>query len=224
MTEADFLRATRESYNAVAVTYAGLVRDELAARPLDRALLSAFAELVTGVPSAAAGVVADIGCGPGRISAFLTGLGATTIGIDLSPAMIALATQTYPELSFAEGSMLALELPAHSVAGVVAWYSVIHVPDALLPAAFAEFRRVLVPGGYVLLGFQAGDEVTHRTEAAGHQVSLDFHRRMPDGVMALLEQAGFAPCARMLREPEPTGGFPESLAQGFVLARTPAAT
>jgi SAM-dependent methyltransferase len=216
VSEPDFVRATRSSYDAVAADYAARFRDELADRPLDRAMLGAFAELVR---AAAAGPVADVGCGTGRVTALLAGLGLQVSGIDLSPQMVATARREHPALRFEVGSMLALDLPDGALGGVLAWYSTIHVPDDRLPDALAEFRRVLAPGGYVLLAFQVGDELTHRSEALGHQISLDFQRRQPDQVAALLGRAGLAVCARMVREPDGNPEFPELHAQGFVIAR-----
>jgi ubiquinone/menaquinone biosynthesis C-methylase UbiE len=218
MTEPDFLRATRASYDTMADTYAELVRGELAARPLERALLAAFAELVR---VGGGGPVADVGCGTGRVTAYLHGLGMDVSGIDLSPGMLAIARKDHPELRFQEGSMLALDLPDASIAGVLAWYSIIHVPRELLPDAFAEFRRVLAPGGHLLLGFQAGSDTSHRTEARGHAIDLDFHRQEPDRIAELLTQAGLPVHARLTRERDTNSEFPEKTAQGFVLARKP---
>ena len=164
MTEDDFLGTTRASYDAVAGDYAERTRGELAARPLDRAMLAGFAELVR---AAGAGPVADVGCGTGRVTAHLNGLGLAVFGIDLSPGMIAAARQAHPGLRFEVGSMLALDLPDGVLGGVLAWCSTIHIPQMRLPEVFAEFQRVLAPGGYVQLAFQAGDETLHLTEAGG---------------------------------------------------------
>ncbi|MPZ82437.1 MAG: methyltransferase domain-containing protein [Actinophytocola sp.] len=221
MTEPDFVRRTRSSYDTVADDYGVWIRGELAAKPLDRALLGGFAELVRAT---GAGPVADIGCGPGRVAAHLTGLGLTVFGIDLSPKMVALARRTYPDLRFDEGSMTALDIADGTLGGVVAWYTVIHIPDELLPGVFAEFNRVLAPGGYLQLAFQVGDETMHRTEAGGHSISLDFHRRRPDRVAELLSEAGYAVHARTVRAPDGYGDFPEQTPQGFVLARKPIGT
>lgn len=220
MTEPDFLRATRASYDAMADDYADWIRDELAAKPLDRAMLAGFAELVR---SGAAGPVADVGCGPGRVTAHLHGLGLPVFGVDLSPQMVAVARRAHPGLRFEVGSMLALDLPDAALGGVLAWYSTIHVPGERLPEVFAEFRRVLAPGGHLLLAFQAGDEVSHRTEAAGHAISLDFHLRRPDHVAELVGRAGLTVTARLLREPDEHGDFPETTPQAFLLARRPRA-
>ena len=218
VADADFLRRTRASYDTIAVDYAAWVHDELAAKPLDRALLGAFAELVR---SAGAGPVADVGCGPGRVTAFLHGLGVAAFGIDLSPEMVAVARRAYPGLRFDEGSMTGLGLGDGTLGGIVAWYSTIHVPDAQLPGVFAEFRRALAPGGYLQLAFQVGDGVAHRAEAGGHRVSLDFHRRQPDRVADLVRTAGFAVRARTVREPDIDGDYPESTPQAYLLARAP---
>lgn len=219
MTEPDFLRATRAAYDTVADAYAARFDGELVAKPLDRGMLDGFAELVRAT---GAGPVADIGCGPGRVTAYLSGLGLPVFGVDLSPGMIALARQSHPDLRFDVGSMLGLDLPDDSLGGVLAWYSTIHVPDERLPEAFTEFRRVLAPGGYLLLAFQAGDEPLRLTEALGRPVSLVFHRRQPGQVAELLGQAGLAVHARLLREPDTEGAFTERAPQAFLLARKPA--
>jgi SAM-dependent methyltransferase len=221
VTEPDFLRDTRASYDAVAADYAGWLRDELAAKPLDRAMLAGFAELVR---AAGSGPVADIGCGAGRVTAHLHGLGLPAFGVDLSPQMVAVARRSYPGLRFEVGSMLALDLPDGTLGGLLAWYSTIHVPDERLPDAFAEFCRVLAPGGLALLAFQVGDEPLHRTEALGRPISLDLHHRQPDQVAELLDRAGLVVRARLIREPDEEGDFTELTPQAFLLARKPAGT
>ena len=101
MTEPDFLRDTRASYDTVATGYAERFGDELDAKPLDRAMLAGFAELVR---AAGAGLVADVGCGTGRVTAHLDRLGLPVFGIDLSPGMIEVARRTYPGLRFEVGA------------------------------------------------------------------------------------------------------------------------
>jgi SAM-dependent methyltransferase len=214
VTDPDFVTRTRESYDITADDYVVWIADELAAKPLDRAMLSAFASLVTGP-------VADIGCGPGRVTAYLSGLGVSAFGIDLSPRMIAAARRDYPDLRFEVGSMLSLDLAAGSLGGVVAWYSIIHVPDPLLPAVFASFHRVLAPGGFLLLAFQVGDEPVHLTSLGMHEVSLDFQRRRPSTVATLLREAGFTMRAELVREPDEESPYPEQTPQAHLLARKP---
>lgn len=215
-TEPDFVRATRASYDAVAADYVEHIRDLMSRQPWDRAMLATFAELVR---AAGGGRVADLGCGPGRVAAHLHTLGLDVFGIDLSPQMIALARRSYPGLRFEVGTMAALDLPDGALAGIVAWYSVIHTPPDLLPRVFAEFVRVLTPGGHALLAFQVGDEPLRRTEAFGRSVSLTFHRLRPDRVAELLRRAGLTVRAQLVREPEAYPDRVEPTPQAYLLAR-----
>ncbi|MGC0419901.1 class I SAM-dependent DNA methyltransferase [Embleya sp. AB8] len=219
MIEAEYLRATRTSYDAIASEYADRARHELAAKPLDRAQLATFAELVRATGDGG-GPVAEIGCGPGRIAAHLHGLGVRVFGIDLSPEMVALARREHPELRFEVGSMTALDLADDSLGGLVAWYSIIHVPVEELPGVFAGFERALAPGGYLLLAFQVGDEPLRLTEAFGHAVALDFHRRPPERIADLVTASGPAMQARTIQEPVPGEGV-RPTQHAYLLARKP---
>src|SRR4051794_1904003 len=98
---------TRISYDTVAVSYADLLRDSLAGEPFQRGILALFAELVR---AAGNGPVADVGCGPGRLTGHLHDAGLDAFGIDLSPAMIGVARRDHPGLRFEVGSMTALDL------------------------------------------------------------------------------------------------------------------
>ncbi|WP_210581044.1 class I SAM-dependent methyltransferase [Streptomyces sp. GESEQ-4] len=211
MTEADFLTATRTFYDAIAEDYADLFRTAFAT-PLDRAVFAGFAELV-----GAGGRVADLGCGPGRVTAHLASLGLSVFGLDLSESMLAIARRENPGLRFEQGSMLELDLPDGSLAAAVSWYSSIHTPVNELPSLFAEFRRVLAPGGHLLIAFQIGDEPRRHERPWGHEVTLDFQRRRPDQIDGLLRAAGFAPVMRMVREPAPN----ETTQQASLIARKP---
>ena len=193
---------TKAAYDSVAALYAELFSDMLDTRPLERALLAAFAELAQD-----AGPVADVGCGPGHLTAHLHELGLTAFGIDLSPAMIALARQAHPHLRFEEGSMTALDLADGALGGILAFYSVIHLPPAGLPAVFTEFQRVLASGGHLLLGFFAGPDP--QPQAFDHKVTLAY-RWSPDSLSDLLRQAGFAEVARLVREPREDERFQQA--------------
>lgn len=214
MTEPDFLRRTREGYDRTARAYAERFQHHLDDKPVDQAILSAFAGMVRRGTNRR---VADVGCGTGVATAVLHGLGVDAFGIDLSPNMIGEAARRNPRLVFSVGSMSNLDLSDGSVGGVCAWYSIIHLPDEELTAAMAEFRRVLAPGGLVLLGFQVGDEPRVLTAAFDQVVELTFHRRRPDAVCEVLADAGFTVCAQLLRAPEDDGL--ESTPQAYVIAR-----
>jgi len=223
VTSSDFLRDTRAGYDAIAVDYADRYRDVYRGKPPHRALLGAFAELVTG-PDTGSGArpVADIGSGPGLITAHLDGLGVPVLGIDLSPRMVELARATYPGLRFEVGSMTGLDAPDGRFAGIVAMYSIIHIPEPVLPKVFAEFRRVLAPGGQLLVAFQVGDEPLSFTEAFGHRVALDFRRLRPERIEQLLGEAGLFTHTRMVCDPDTASG--ETTPQAYLMARKPPAT
>ncbi|MGH3462520.1 MAG: class I SAM-dependent methyltransferase [Kribbellaceae bacterium] len=137
MTEPAHLAATRESYDTVAADYAERVPALFADDRLGRAMLAAFAEHVLDDD----GPVADLGCGPGHVTAHLESLGLSAFGLDLSPKMVELARRTYPHLRFEVGSMTALDLPDGSLRGIVAWWSIVHTPPSELQEVFAEFHR-----------------------------------------------------------------------------------
>jgi SAM-dependent methyltransferase len=214
MTDAAFLAETRDSYSATAVEYAETYRDELDRKPFDRALITMFAELVT---AGGGGSVADVGCGPGRLTVVLQRLGLDAFGIDLAPGMIEVARRAYPEIRFEIGSMLQLELADDSLAGLLSNYSIIHVPWERRPQVFAEFYRVLAPGGQLLMAFQVGDDRGHRDEVWGIPVSLDWYRQRPEEVADLLRAAGFDVWMTAVRENDGT----ERTAQGYLAARKP---
>ncbi|MEU4106366.1 class I SAM-dependent DNA methyltransferase [Streptomyces tanashiensis] len=213
--EAAHTAATRRSYDTVAVDYERLLADQLATTPLDRAMIAGFVEKV----EAAGGprTIGDLGCGTGRVTSHLRDLGAEAFGVDLSPGMVAVARDTYPGLRFEVGSMTALALSDASLGGVLSWYSTVHMPEDELAACFAEFRRVLAPGGHALIAFKVGDERVRLERAYGHEVTLDVYRWSPDRLAGLLSAAGLVESARLVREPDPA----ESTPQAFLLARRP---
>src|SRR5690349_11872719 len=191
-----WLSDTRSSYDTDAYGYAEKVRGLLGDRPYLRASLALFAELVH---RAGGGPVADVACGTGYVTAHLHDAGVDVFGIDLSPEMIAVARRSYPDLRFEVGTMTDLDLADDSVTGVLAFWSVIHVPDHAVPAVFAQFHRVLHPGCPLLVGFHVGDGTRHTSEGySGRSINVDSHRRRPDEVARWLREAGFTIEAELL--------------------------
>jgi SAM-dependent methyltransferase len=195
--EADgWLADTRTSYDTVAESYSDYTREALAGEPYLLAALALFADLVHAVDG---GPVADVGCGPGHVTEHLNKLGVDVFGIDLSPAMIDLARRDHPDLRFEVGSMTDLHLADASLAALLAFWSLIHIPDDAVPTVFGHFHRVLRPGGPLLLGFYVGDESRRKTQGyGGHPMKVYIHRRQPDRVAAWLRDAGFTIEAHML--------------------------
>lgn len=195
----DWLVDTRDSYDTVARGYADFVRDALGREPLLRGALALFAESVRD----RGGPVVDVGCGPGFITGHLRDLGLDVSGIDLSPAMVEIAREHRPDIGFEAGSMTELALADGSVGGVVAFFSVIHVPDEEVPTALAYFHRVLRPGGVLLVGFHLGDRHRLKTEGyGGHPMRVYVHRRPMDRMAGWARAAGLTVDAELVLRPE----------------------
>jgi SAM-dependent methyltransferase len=186
----------RASYDRVAAEYVRRIYDELDGKPFDREVLDRLTERLRG-----RGVVCDMGCGPGHIARYLADRGLTVVGVDLSPGMLEQAAALNPDIEFYRGNMLALEEPDDTWAGIVAFYSIIHIPRAEIAAALAEMRRVLKPGGLLLLAFHLGDAEGHETEMWGSEVSIHYTFYGAQEMAAYLEGAGYVVEEVVEREP-----------------------
>jgi SAM-dependent methyltransferase len=148
-----------------------------------------------------------MGCGPGHVGAFLAARGLVVEGIDLSPLMVEHARALHPEMQFAVGSMTALEVPDGRFAGIVAFYSIIHLnSDAEVRTALGEFHRALRDDGLLMVAVHLGnhgDEIEHADEMLGVTVDMDFHLFDADQLAAMVEAAGFTIEARLVRVPYP---------------------
>ncbi|MGI3202523.1 class I SAM-dependent methyltransferase [Streptomyces sp. GLT-R25] len=125
----------RDSYDAVADVYAQGFTADLASKPLDRAMLAAFAEQVPKE-----GLVADVGCGPAQVASLLADLGVPVLGFDVSPGMVEVARARRPGLDARVGSMLDLPLGNGELAGVVAFYALIPSPGRGAAAGLCRVR------------------------------------------------------------------------------------
>jgi len=174
------------SWDRLAEQYVEKFDDELDHKPFDRDQLNRFAKSVRGN-----GQVCDLGCGPGQIARFLSELGLDVRGVDLSPGMIEQARRINPQIEFRVGDMLALDQPDGSLAGIVAFYSIIHIPRARVVDALGEMLRVLQPGGVLLLAFHLGDEDLHLDELWDEEVNMDAYFFERAEMEAYLRDVGF---------------------------------
>ena len=207
----EIIKNTQISYDRLADEYVRRIYDELQHKPLDRQLLDEFAARVKGN-----GSVCDLGCGPGHVARYLREHGVQVCGLDLSSELVERARQLNPDIKFEQGNMIALNAADATWAGIVAFYSIIHIPRTDHVTVFSEMRRVLRSGGLLLLAFHVGDEVVHFDELWGQAASLDFHLFCADAVVGGLRRAGFEVEKIVERDPYPN--VEAQTRRGYLLA------
>ncbi len=194
----DILSNTQISYDRVAAEYAEKFKDEMDDKPFDRDCLHRLVREVGDL-----GPICDMGCGPGQIARYLHRQGIPTLGVDLSHQMVTEAQRLNPEIHFHQGNMLSLLDNDHAWGGIAAFYCIIHIPREKIVAALREMKRVLKPGGVLLLTFHIGDEIEHLDEWWEKPVNLDFAFYQPDEMEKWLREAGYELEDTLVREPNP---------------------
>ena len=146
------------------------------------------------------GPVLDLGCGPGHITGHLRSLGVDARGIDLVPEFIAHARAAHPGVEFELGSMESIDVADHSVAGILAWYSLIHLPPPELDGVLAEVRRAMAPGGTLVLGLVDATDADDADEVTAFDHKVVTAYRWPlDQLSERLTRAGFLEVDRLQR-------------------------
>lgn len=143
---------TRDAYERYSAAYIASFPSVAATDPQDRDLIQAWA-------MAQSGPLLDVGCGPGHWTGWLHGQGLDIAGIDPVPAFIEQARSNHPDVRFRIGRAEALGVEPASLAGILAWYSLIHIDPDRLGATLSEFARALRPGGGLCIGFFAGPKL-----------------------------------------------------------------
>ena len=192
------IQDTQNSYDQVATEYAEKFKDEMDDKPFDRTCLDRLALEVGSL-----GPICDLGCGPGQIARYLHRQGVDTLGVDLSPRMVAEARRLNPDIHFHQGNMLSLPDADDSWGGIAAFYCILHIPREQIIDALRELKRVLKPGGVLLLTFHIGDEIKHLDEWWEKPVNLDFAFYQPEDMEAWLKEAGYILEETLVREPNP---------------------
>jgi len=209
----------QSSYDRLAEEYARRIYNELRDKPTDCLLLERFAASVRD-----AGVVCDLGCGPGQVARYLQGCGLQVCGVDLSLGMIEQARELNPGIEFSLGDMRALKVADNTWAGIAAFYAIVNLPRDDVVRALREMMRVLRPGGRILLSFHIGEDTSHVEENLwGCDVSLPVTFFRTATIAGLMRSAGFE--IEEIVERDPYAPEVEYQSQrAYIFARKPADT
>lgn len=168
-----------KAYSSPTFDAEALLGTVISAEDPDRALIESWA---TGVD----GVILDVGSGTGRWTGHLASLGHQIEGLEPATRLVELARQTHPSVTFHHGTIADLSDSPKRWAGILAWYSLIHMGPDELPATLASLRAVAEDDGVLLMSFFSGP----RLEPVQHPVVTAYRWPLPDITQAL-EHAGF---------------------------------
>lgn len=208
------LNRIERMYDTVAKEYAEAFSGEHTKKPKDQEMLHRFSrEIGTRKP------VWDFGCGPGQTTNYLKNLGIEISGLDLSEKILEQAGTIHPEIHFRKGNILELEFENASLAGVVAFYAIVHFTEDQVGLAFREVFRVLQPGGIFLFTYHVGEGSIHLDEFLGRKIDLDFMFFSTDFISSCLKDSGFEEIEVIEREPYP--GVEYESRRAYVFAKKP---
>jgi uncharacterized protein len=192
------------AYDSLAGDYANRLASDLDDTPFERWLLQRVVDLSGGQP------VADVGCGPGLISAYLRDHGARVVGSDLSAEMVAQARRAHRDITFEVRDLRHLMRPvdADGWGVVLAWYSLVHLAASELREAIVALVRPLRSDGHVVLSLFAGPSIRHVAELWDIPIDLDFIHHDPATVIAAAQAAGLTDLEWYQRGVVPTEGEP----------------
>jgi SAM-dependent methyltransferase len=203
-----------EAYDAIAREYAEKFYGEHEMKPLDREVLYRFSQEVAGKKP-----IWDFGCGPGHTAQYLRDLGIEISGLDVSEKLIEQAHAIHPDITFRRGDILDLEFEDGSIAGIVAFYAIVHFSQEQAAKAFREIFRVLQPGGVFLFTYHIGEGAIHLDEFLGKDVDIDVMFFKTDFVSLCIKDAGFEGAEIIERDPYPAVEYQSRRA--YVFAKKP---
>ncbi len=192
------LNIIERMYDTVAKEYAETFSGEHEKKPKDQEILHRLSQEIGDKKP-----VWDFGCGPGQTTKYLKDLGIEISGLDLSEKILEQARTIHPEIHFKKGNILELGFENDSIAGLVAFYAIVHFTEEQAGIAFREVFRVLQPGGIFLFTYHIGEETIHLDEFLGRKVDIDFMFFTTDFIFSCLKDSGFEKIEIIEREPYP---------------------
>lgn len=186
------------TYDAVAEEYAEVFSGEHEKKPKDMEILRRFSQEIGDRRP-----VWEFGCGPGHTAAYLQNLGMEISGMDLSEKILAQARTYHPGINFMKGNILQPDFGNNSIAGIIAFYAIVHFTEEQVDLAFSEIFRILKPGGLFLFTYHTGTETIRISEFLGRKVDIDFMFFTGDFISGSLKKNGFDNIEIIEREPYP---------------------
>jgi ubiquinone/menaquinone biosynthesis C-methylase UbiE len=188
---------TQQTYDMVAEVYHELYKDEMLHKAYDRKILDKFSQSLSNNS-----IIYDIGCGPsGHIGYYLFEKGYDVVGVDISEKCIAMASKYHPEMKFIKMDMTNLELEDNSIDGIIAYYSIIHIPKRYISKIFQEFHRVLRAGGKLLVVVKEGDQEGLQEELLGLKTQIYFTLFRQEEIIKYYIENGFKILFNQKRSP-----------------------
>ncbi len=203
-------RIVQDGYDVLAETYLGV-------RRTDSEDVRLLTELLERLPAGAR--VLDAGCGAGVPVASLLSERFHVVGVDISERQVVLARENVRAAEFLQADLVTLDLPDASFDAIVSFYAIIHVPRDEHPTLLANFHRMLVPGGFMLVSMGASDnpDGTEDDWLGGGATMYWSHFGREDN-LRMIADAGFQIIwGRLVTEEEEFGGGTHL----FVLATRP---
>ncbi len=135
--------------------------------------------------------VLDAGCGVGDDCEYMDKKGFKAYGIDFSKGMLKEAKERYPQGRYWKADMTTIPFRDGLFDGILANCSLFHIPTELVGKALNEFKRVLKPGGKILLILLEGigEQMVEEPYRPGKYVYTKFYTR--EEITQLLTEHGF---------------------------------
>jgi len=184
------------SFDRIADLYTREFSDELDRKPFDRALLERVSTRLLG-----RGVVCEVGAGPAHVGGFMAARGVPLIASDISEGQVREARSLGLVGGVLRCDLARLPAGPATLAAVIAFYCLIYDRAQDLEPVFADWRRVVKPGGIVVAAFHGGSGEIHETEWRGRAVDLTVILHDPDEVAGHLTAAGFQVEESLTRDP-----------------------
>jgi SAM-dependent methyltransferase len=178
-------RGTKDFYNDIAREFSDTWYENESMLPV----LQEFVSLLEEHPR-----VLDLGCGAGYESMRLKRLGAEVVGIDYSEEPIKIARDRNPDCIFHLMDFKNMDASIGTFDGIAAIASLIHIGESDLDLVFGNIRKVLKPGGYVLLAVVEGDGVSaerSRIERNGIRYDRTFYLHKKARLDTAAKNTGF---------------------------------